>query len=261
MSDTANIEREFKHKVCDQLEIVSEGLDRYLIITPLAFDDGDLLPIVLRREENRWLLSDEGHTFMQLGYKLDDVDLNQGTRGEIIAKTLSSFQMENRKGELVLPIPGEKFGDSLYSFVQALLKIDDVRYLSRERVRSTFFEDFRTLMENLVSTERRTFDWREVHRDPDGKYQVDCRINGSKTPLFVFALPSDERVQIATISLLTFEKWNLSHRSLGIFEEQERINPKTLARFADVCEKTFSNLSVAGDRFPRYFSELGTSAA
>jgi hypothetical protein len=261
MADTENIEREFRRKVCDQLEIVPEGLDRYLIVTPLAFDDGDLLPIVLKREGNRWSLSDEGHTFLQLSYKLDDVDLHHGTRGEIISKTLSSFQMENRKGELILPIPDERFGDSLYSFVQALLKIDDVRYLTRERVRSTFFEDFRALMENLVPPEHRTFDWREPQRDPDGKYQVDCRINGRKAPLFVFALPTDERVQIATISLLTFEKWNLPHRSLGIFEEQEKINPKTLARFADVCEKTFSNLSVTGDRFPRYFSELTTSAA
>lgn len=254
---TITIEQDFKQKVCDELQVVQEGLDRYLVITPFAFEDGDVLPIVLRKRNEGWVLSDEGHTFMQITYDLEEGDLQQGARKEILDRTLLAFGIENRSGELILPIAGEKFGDTLYTFVQALLKIDDVRYLSRERVRSTFFEDFRQLMETLTASARRTYNWHHSEKDPDAKYQVDCRVNGSQTPLFVFALPSDERVAIATISLLTFEKWGIPFTSLGIFEEQEKIRPKTLARFGDVCGKTFSNLSVARERFPRFFPELG----
>jgi hypothetical protein len=65
-----NIELAFKRDVSDELEIVREGPDRYVVITPLAFGDGDVLPIVLRRQDNDgWLLTDEGHTFMQLTLK------------------------------------------------------------------------------------------------------------------------------------------------------------------------------------------------
>ncbi len=259
MAATANIERDFKRKVSEELKIVQEGLDRFLVITPLTFSDGDVLPVVLKKNDEGWLLTDEGHTFMELTYELEDEDLRQGTRKEIIDRTLLASGMENRNGELILPVPNEQYGDALYSFLQALLKIDDVRYLSRERTRSTFFDDFHRVIDRIVSPERTTFNWHDMQKDPDAKYPVDCRINGSANPVFVFALPNDDKVNVATISLLNFEKWNLSFKSVGIFEEQEKIHPKTLARFLDVCEKTFSNLAVAGDRFTKYFPELRSS--
>jgi hypothetical protein len=252
-----NIELAFKRGVSDELEIVREGPDRYVVITPLAFGDGDVLPIVLRRHDNEgWLLTDEGHTFMQLTYELDDADFQQPTRREIILRTLSAFGLQNRKGELVLPISGEEYGDALYSFIQALLKIDDIRYLSRERVRSSFMEDFKELMVRVTSRERLSYNWHEPQRDPDAKYPVDCRINGTPSPLFIFALPSDERAAIATISLHMFNRWDLSYKAIGIFEEQEKISPKTVARFTDICNKSFSNLSVARDDLQKFFPEL-----
>ena len=56
------IERDFKKKVCDRLRLVSEGIDRYRVFTPFMFEDGDQLAIVLKKEHDHWMLSDEGHT-------------------------------------------------------------------------------------------------------------------------------------------------------------------------------------------------------
>ena len=83
----------------------------------------------------------------------------------------------------------------------------DDSYLSRERVRSTFMEDFRALLTEAVPEERRVFDWSDPERDPQGMYVVDCRINGMARPLFVNALPGDRKTRDATIMLLQFEKW------------------------------------------------------
>ena len=253
MSETANIERDFKRKVCDELSIQSEGIDRYIVSTPLTFEDGDKLPIVLKKENDDWVLSDEGHTFMQLTYDLDDSDLQQGTRGEIIDRALSAFRLKNRQGELILPIEEGRYGDSLYNFIQALLKIDDVRYLSRERVRSTFFEDFKRFVDRAIPEKRRSYKWHDPHKDPQANYEVDYRLNGTEKPLFVFALDSDSKVRDATISLHTFERWGLEFDSLGVFEDQETVNRKVLARFTDICGKLFSNLAAAEERFDKTF--------
>ena len=249
------IAREFHKKVSAKVRLASEGMKRFRVFTPFLFEDGDHLAIVLKKEGDRWVLSDEAHTYMHLTYEIDERDLHSGTRQKIISNALSTFGIEDRNGELVLEVPDKRYGDALYSFVQALLKISDVSYLSRERVRSTFMEDFRSLMRETAAEDRRSFDWNDPERDPQGMYTVDCRINSLPRPIFVHALPSDDRTRDATIALLQFEKWEIQFRSLAIFEEQEAINRKVLARFSDVCEKQFSSLTANCKRITRFLDE------
>ena len=85
---------------------------------------------------------------------------------------------------------------------------------------------------------------------------MDCRIGNGKRPLFVFAIPSDDKCRDATISCLQYEKWGIPFRSMAIYENQEEINRKVVARFSDVCEKQFSNLYGNKDRIAKYFYEV-----
>ena len=110
-------------------------------------------------------------------------------------------------------------------------------------------------MNENVPEEWRIFDWHDSTHDPQGMYTVDCRINGMPRPLFVHALPDDDKTRDATIALLQFEKWEITHRSLAIFEDQESINRKVLARFSDVCEKQLSTLTANQERIRRFLQQ------
>jgi hypothetical protein len=74
-------------------------------------------------------------------------------------------------------------------------------------------------------------------------------------PLLVYALPGDDKVRDATIGLLQLERWGVQFRSVGVFEDQEEINRKVLARFSDVCEKQYSSLAANKDRIGKYLEE------
>ena len=254
------ITQNFRQKVCDQVRVEAEGVDRYRVFTPFLFEDGDHLVIVLKHEDGKWLLSDEGHTFMHLTYDLDEKDLRSGGRQKIISNALAAFSIEDRNGELVLSINNEQYGDALYSYVQALLRISDVSYLSRERVRSTFMEDVREFVEEQIPKGHVQVEWHDQTHDPDSRYTADYMIESPSGPILIYALANDDRVREATINLLMFEKWGLKVRSIGIFEDQEEINRKTLAKFSDVCEKQFSNFHGNKDRLLKYVLESGGMA-
>ena len=222
---------------------MAEGVGRYQVFTPFRFDDGDHLSIVLKQEGSRWVLSDEANTYMRLTYEIDEQALQRGTRQKIISSVLSMFQVEDRDGELLLEVSDGQYGDTLFSFIQALLRITDVRYLSRERTHSTFMDDFQELFKEKVPEDRLSFEWHDPQNDPQAKYMVDCHINGMPRPLFVHALDGDRKTGDATIALLQFERWGLEFQSLVIFEDQEKINRKVLARLSDVGGTQFSSLT------------------
>lgn len=255
------LEAQFRSVVSEAITLLPEGDHRYRVFTPFTFDDGDHIAIVLKREGGGWVLSDEGHTFMHLSYSLDERSYQTGTRQKLIQNALSVHEIEERDGELVVKFDGTRpetasqnvAGNALYDLIQAILKISDVTYLSRERVQTTFMEDFRALVADTVTAERRIFDWFDSERDPKGHYRVNVYVNGSMSPpLAIYALSSDSQVRDATIALLKFEQWGLHLRSLGIFEDQEEIARDVLARFTDVCERQFSNLAENRDRIARF---------
>lgn len=232
----------FCKSLCENIELYEDGKERYRVFTPFRFDDGDHLSIVLKKKEQVWVLSDEGHTYMHLSYGIDESDLFRDTRNEIVENALAEFQVQDRNRELILEVENSQYGDALFRFVQALIKICDVNYLSRERIKSTFYEDFKTLISQVVPWELYEFDWYDPVHDKERIYKVDCRIISQEAPLYLYALSSNERTRDTTISLMQFRQWEVPFNSIGIFQNAETISRNVFKKFSKVCDKEFANL-------------------
>lgn len=239
---SVTIEQEFLERVRAQVQLEAMGEDYYRVNTPFEFDDGDSVVVALRRNGKDWVLSDEGHTYFHLTHYIDERDLLSGHRKAIIDTALTLFEVEDKEGELVAKVEEENFGSALFSFVQAILRIADVTYLSKEQVRSTFMEDIGHLIQTTVRKGATTSDWHDPIRDPHGYYPVDWRINGTPEPTFVFALSSPTRAKDAIVTLQRFQIWEVPNRPIGIYEDKRKIGQRDQARLADVCPVSFDGL-------------------
>ena len=101
------IEKQFREKVCKEIIITKDGIDRYYISTPFTFEDGDELVIILKKEKDKWILTDEGHTFMHLSYFIDiDVVREDGYQNETNFNTpvgSSPCEANNEPTYLIFP--------------------------------------------------------------------------------------------------------------------------------------------------------------
>jgi hypothetical protein len=236
-----DIVRSFKRKVGQKIEMEAEGLDRFIVYTPFQFEDGDHYVVILKREGNDWVLSDEGHTFMHLSY--EDVDLSSGMRAQLIDQALASFSVKNDSGELRLLIPGKDYGNALFSFVQALGKIAHTALWTQDRVKSTFFEDVAEIIETTAPIGSVQQEFVDLDIDPNERYPIDFALSGKGSrKWFVFAIANDTHCQQATIACLHYENAKYPFSSMVIFEKQEKINRKYLAQLTDVTGKSFSTI-------------------
>ena len=252
---------QFNNEVAQEISIEPEGNNCFRLFTPFMFSDGDHLAIALKKEGDKWLFTDEGDTFMHLsilGVKPEV--LRYGVREGILSGILDEFAVVDRFGELILEIEDDNYAHSFYKFSQALLKISDLTYLTRDRVKETFLEDFKSLITEAIDIERCTFNWNDIDLDQSAKYSVDCRVNSMRTPLMVFALQNEQKTLRSIITINQLEKWRIPFFPIGIFKNEDEVSSKTIARFSDVCNKTFSNIE--GDdireRIICYLKELAT---
>lgn len=242
MKPTDEIIRDFRRKVCDEIAIEQEGLaDRYVVYTPFLFDDGDHFVVVLKRSGDGWIITDEGHTFMHLEYS--SVDLTVPTRLRIIEDSLAIHGVAEKDGELIADVPDGKFGDALFSFLQALSQVANVTKITREFVQSTFLFEFESLIRDTVPSTRLRESWRAPF-DAEGRYEVDFMIESRARPWLIFGINSETKCNDATIACYALER-HMEFESLAIFENQEKITRRAVAKLSDVIGKQFASL---GDR-------------
>jgi hypothetical protein len=257
---SGDIIRAFRESACGEIDIASSGINRYLIHVPFTFTDGDHFVVILRQEGQNWVLSDEGHTLMHLSYELREKEYETGNRRKIIDEVLTSYQIENIDGELTLAIPPGRYGDALFTFVQAITRITDLTFLDRATVKSTFREDFNKVVSEkakLAGIQNITFGYTNPVRDPQGKYPVDVRMNGvTSKQVLMFAIGNDDQCQTATIILLQWEKWEEQFHSIAVFRDQTEINRQYLARISDVLGRQLANLDSAKERLLKDFADL-----
>lgn len=236
MIDFDHITRNLRSSICAELEVLPESPESFRVFTPFTYDDGDEVALTVRRDGERWIVTDEGSAFMRLSYDFDSAALLTDTRQRFIRSAFALGRAENRNGQVTRPVEDDDFGDAVFGVAQTVLRLASVSLLTQERIRSAFLEDLHQLVERTVPADRRTEGWSDPRRDPAGFYRVDYRIEGRERPLFVFALTSTGKVKDATISVHQYMQWHVDFQPVGIYQDPESVSKRARGQFSDVAK-------------------------
>lgn len=254
MMDLSHIEGLLGERICHEVRIFEEGTDRYRIFVPFYRPDGDGISVTFKKMRDSWVFTDEASTFMHLSINFEQRHLNKGRRSEIIDNTIDRFGVTRHGGELRLPIESvDNAGRAFFHFLQCLTRLTDLDMLKpQSRTVSHFSEDFKSFVRQIVPAGRANYEWYHPGRDKKKLYEVDVRVNGIATPLFLFALTGNGRTRDATISILNFEQWGLDFRSVGVFEDEEKISQPARVKFQDASDSVYSNLEGNRERIAKH---------
>lgn len=236
MADLALLEKSLCEGLCANVKIVPRKAGLLALDTPLTFPDGDGLPIFIRTIPSGGIeFTDMGNSLMRLSYVTDPAALREGQRGRVLSQVISDYGLEDREGELVLKTAGNEIGTAAFRFSQALTRVHDISYLNRVNVETTFYEDLERNLAAIVGLDHVHKNYIVPSLAKAKDYPVDYFIEGGKSPLYVFGVPSGDKAKLATIVLQHFLSSGLKFDSAIVFRNSEEIARADLSRLANVA--------------------------
>lgn len=212
----------------------------YQLIIPILHEDGDMVDIYLQdspKGENYVRVCDFGMTVMRLSYTYE---VNTDSRQRIFESILINSGVQNEEGNLYLDTSLEMVYESILQFTGCVQKVCNMRYWSREIVRSTFYED----LEEYTKTELKEFDPRP-DVTPIASYEiitVDWSLSYKQRSLYLFGVRGNSKAKSTAIALLEFKRANLPFISLIVHEDMQGLGTKEAAYLTKNADKQYPRL-------------------
>ena len=129
--------------------VLRELKDWVEITTPFLDRHNDYLQIYVKRTNEGYVLTDDGHTINDL--ELSGFNLNSKKRQNELAMTLRGFGVnkESESNELHVNATNKDFALRKHNLLQAMLAVNDLFYLNSSYITSFFFADVESWLESL----------------------------------------------------------------------------------------------------------------
>jgi hypothetical protein len=219
---------------CSEVDIGSDSVGTRLSL-PLYEPDGDGVTVWVKKVLGGWELRDCGTTFMRLSYDMDVDLLLEGQRARVIERILAEHSVENIDGEIAGFAPEKELGTALLQFGQALTRIGDVKLWSRARVASTFYDDLRSTLIDIVGSNKLVIDYEVPGVIDSASYKVDYAVLTGLRPLYIFGVPNSDKAKLATIVLLHLQQDKQIFESLIVPSDIESIHKPDLRRLMNAA--------------------------
>lgn len=242
------LEEKLCKALCGEVKLRTTRGGFLQLVTPFTFSDGDVFQLYVEEASAGSLrLNDLGHTFMHLSYDNDLDKFREGTRRKILDQVLAESGIRDEDGKLVLDTSIDEIGRSVLRYGQALTRIYDLTFLNRARVASTFYEDLKELVYELVDSSKITPNFVLPNQPNAEDYAIDYRIEGKRAQLFLLGIASRDKARLATIVLEHWLRYGVDFDSLLVFQDQQEVPRADLARLSNAGGEMVASLDAVDD--------------
>ena len=195
------------------------------LIVPILHEDGDMVDIYLTdspQGDSHVRVCDYGLAMMRLSYTYE---VNTPTRQQILDSILINNGVANDKGNLYLDAPVGMLYQSILQFAGCVQKVCNMRYWSREQVRSAFYDD----LDKYVASELARFE-PIPDQSPLSDYpvSVDWQLTCNQRQFYLFGVRGNDKAKNVAITLLEFQKERLPFISLIVHEDIDDLGKREI---------------------------------
>ena len=201
--------------LCSEV-VVRERGDLVTVSLPMSGRDGDTFTAYLEQVPAGWKISDFGNTMMRLSYENDLGKLFTGPRARLYETILTEAGLRDDDGELSLTVPADKLSRGLFSLAQGLSRIEDIALWTRSRVESTFYDDLRRVLREVVKSSDLEENYLIPNLPGSENYPIDYCIRTGGRPLFLFGVNNKDKARLATIVIQYLQQHDVKFDSMAV---------------------------------------------
>lgn len=187
------------------------------LIIPIRHEDGDMVDIYLTdspKGEGWARICDFGLALMRLSYTYD---INTPARQRIFDSILINNGVQNDDGNLYLDARLDALYEGVLQFSGCVQKVCNMRFWSRETIRSAFYDDLKAYVLTDLERFAPTADVAPIADCP----AVDWTLSHNNRAFYVFGVRGNNKANRTTIALLEFQKAKLPFTSLVVHEDMD----------------------------------------
>jgi len=170
------------------------------ITVPFERADRDAITLWIRREGEKYVITDEGETY---GYLyLSNINLDQSRREKRLSSTKQRFDLDSAKYEVKLTTSEEKLGHRLLDAIQAVQSISYLSYTRRQYTQT----DFRDEVGSYLDREGYHYERNVEVEGGSEPHRVDFHVQNGK-PTYLDALHAEDVSTSHRMAERTAFKW------------------------------------------------------
>lgn len=215
------------------LEQIQKNVFR--LYAPFFHEDGDMYSIYLETGEAGVTIRDYGNTLMRVSYTFD---VSTPKKQTVLRNIVESNLGELDDGELLIHADPDrdKVMEAIYQYAQLVAKVSNIDILSRETVKSMFYDYLNDFVMSGLQNFRVE---RGFHPTNDRELEVDYMIQGGSRPIYLFGVNGDTKASRTVISCLTFQKKAIPFRSVIVHEDLNALTGFNRRQITNVSDKQF----------------------